>query len=113
MEKKWFILINGRKEGPYRVSQLRRDSRVTPDTLVWRQGLPHWMPIRKVPELEAVFIEDKPLHPGLLTGKQVFKKSKDKEEIALDLQKDPPPLLLWILLVIFVLIYITYKLYYP
>lgn len=95
LSKVWFILIEGVKEGPYSISDLRRDPRVTPDTLVWRQGFKSWAPIRDVPELKAVFEDAK-------NGKQEETPSAakfslhSKGEIALRQRQEPPYFLFWL-----------------
>lgn len=38
---KFFVIIEGEQKGPYTLEQLP-DAGVTPDTYVWRKGLPSW-----------------------------------------------------------------------
>ena len=62
MMKEWFIQIDGSSQGPYSIEDLKRDDRITPDTLVWKEGFANWVPMRKVAELEEVFrdVEENP-----------------------------------------------------
>ena len=32
------------------------DGRVTPQTLVWREGMPNWQPLAQVPELSGSYL---------------------------------------------------------
>ncbi|MFZ4100039.1 MAG: DUF4339 domain-containing protein [Chlamydiia bacterium] len=47
----WIIWIHGEREGPYTSQQLRRDARVTAQTLVWKEGMTHPRPLQTVPAL--------------------------------------------------------------
>ena len=47
----WYYAINHQQQGPVTEAQLRalaKDGVVTPDTLVWREGLASWQPWRTV-----------------------------------------------------------------
>lgn len=109
MDKIWYIKIHGTREGPYSVLDLRRDRRITPDTLVWRQGFDRWQQMRYVPELQAVFDD-----PGSdRDEKIVFPPFPDDDEIVLDMRanKDPHRWLWWVLVGI-LLFYIWVSLWY-
>lgn len=110
MGKIWFIQIENHSEGPYSIQDLKWDRRITPDTLVWKAGMPVWKPVRKVPELKKLFSD--PDEPESSSQKEKRKKKIDsgKEEIALDLQKELFPfwICFWVLLLL-ILIYILYK----
>lgn len=111
MERVWFIQINGNKEGPYSISELKRDRRITPNTLVWRKGFPEWVPIRFVKELKVVF-EDEPAPVKTEEDRDKMRQvAKGKNEIALDLRKDFPPYVVWLLLAL-LLSYLAYKIYF-
>lgn len=50
----WFYGENGLQFGPVDdagIRQLIASGRVTPATLIWREGMPAWLPLAKVPEL--------------------------------------------------------------
>lgn len=56
----WYVAINGVPVGPVRVSELRRkaaNGAVTEDSLVWRDGLEEWRPVRAVTELAEMVRE--------------------------------------------------------
>src|SRR4051794_16532780 len=45
----WFYASNGQQSGPVsqtQLDELARTGVVQPETLVWRNGLPNWMPYR-------------------------------------------------------------------
>ncbi len=45
----WFYLINDHRHGPVtevQLEALRREAGINDETLVWRKGLPGWMPLR-------------------------------------------------------------------
>lgn len=109
MDKIWYIKLHGNREGPYNVMDLRRDRRITPDTLVWRQGFDKWQQIRYVPELQVVF-EDAPSEKE---EKLEFSKIPDDDEIVLDMRgnKDPHRWL-WFFLLGILLVYIWATLWF-
>lgn len=47
----WYYVVNGERRGPVTATALHAESAVTAETLVWRQGMPGWTPLRTVPEL--------------------------------------------------------------
>lgn len=51
---KYFIVINSQKMGPFEVSELLRNG-ATPQTLVWCDGMPDWLPATDVPETANLF----------------------------------------------------------
>lgn len=53
----YFAIINGAQAGPMSKGQLALAG-ITPETLVWRQGLPEWVKAETLPELNDVFMED-------------------------------------------------------
>lgn len=106
MDKIWYILIDGQKEGPYNVQDLRRHFRVTPDTLVWKEGFKDWIQIRYVPELKALFEdteEEEPEEP-----KRSFKPSADSQ-LALAVRSEPPTFLFWLVIILIIVAYVFYQ----
>lgn len=102
MNKEWFILIDNVKEGPYSTEDLRADRRLTPDTLVWKQGFETWVPVRSVPELKSLFEERKsepeeeePAIPSL------------PKNDTLAISMEPP--YFWILIALIVVAYVLYE----
>lgn len=104
MERIWYIKVYGSREGPYSALDLKRDRRITPDTLVWRKGFDRWQQIRYVPELQCVF-EDEP-QPDKEENHLEFGQPPEDDEIALDIRgsKDPNRWL-WFLLIAILLLY--------
>lgn len=111
MEKIWFIQVDGKKEGPFSLEELKKDWRINPDTLVWRKGFKRWMPIRRVRELKKVF-EDTTESPKDLGEILKIKKVEfsGKDTLAIDFNRESPPLLFWILMTIIVVSYLMYRL---
>lgn len=50
----YYILIDGKTEGPFSLEKLK-EMPVTPQTKVWRQGMPEWIPAGEVGELNFLF----------------------------------------------------------
>ncbi len=50
MNDKWYIQYNGQQVGPMSANQLLSYG-LTPNTMVWREGSPEWVPAYMVPEL--------------------------------------------------------------
>lgn len=50
----YFIVINGQQQGPFSLEALRAQN-ITPDTLVWAQGMPNWVAASQVAELQPLF----------------------------------------------------------
>ncbi|MBK6695535.1 MAG: zinc-ribbon domain-containing protein [Myxococcales bacterium] len=56
----WYAAINGVPVGPIRISELRRkaaNGAINEDSLVWREGLEEWRPVRSVTELAEIVRE--------------------------------------------------------
>ncbi len=49
----WFLIYDGRQEGPYDSYQARERARSNPDGHAWREGYADWVPISRVAELMA------------------------------------------------------------
>lgn len=105
----WFALLNGQKEGPFTAQQLRHDYRVTPDTLICKESWPEWIPLRDIVELQFIFKDEKTQEELLPLKKKVSQAGK--EEIVLDIQKEPMPIFFWIILLI-VFVYLIYEFQY-
>jgi hypothetical protein len=62
----WYVAVDGAQQGPFAVNQVRAmvdANTITPDTLVWKKGMPEWIPLAKVPELKPV-AKPPPLPPS-------------------------------------------------
>lgn len=84
MEKIWYILINDHREGPFSPEDLKKDSRISPETLVWREGFEEWVPIGQVPELGSVFKDTEEVE------EEAEETLPEEEEISLPMREKPP-----------------------
>lgn len=51
MAVEWHYILGGVQKGPAPASELKRlaaEGRLTGDSLIWRDGLPKWVPARMV-----------------------------------------------------------------
>lgn len=53
----FWIIIDQRHAGPFSLEQLR-EQEITPDRLVWHDGLTDWTPARDIPALAELFAPD-------------------------------------------------------
>jgi len=112
MEKIWYIEIEGKQEGPYNLLELKRDIRLSPDTLVWKKGFEKWIPIRDVPELKEVFKDE----PNQQEPNEEKPTSKQKslplqDELTLPFEENFPYFFLWLIIALVILSYLLYKIY--
>lgn len=109
MEKVWYIKIQGKREGPYTVEQLRQHKKVTPDTLVWDEANAIWVPIRTIPELQIIFKDPKPPENPDTEEEGIKRLTKEEEagELVLQMRSEPPSLLFWLLVLLAILIVIA------
>lgn len=101
MEKIWYILIDGKEEGPYSISDLKAHKRFDPDVLVRKAGSKRWMLARYIKDLKAVF-EDDAEKPAVSPA---FSPIPPSDEIAIDYREDPPLFYLWLLIAAALLVY--------
>lgn len=109
LNKIWFVLINEKREGPFSFDDLQNDSRLTPDTLIWKEGFQDWKKIRDVPELKKLFkdpeevtqTDDKPA---------IFDKKSTQNELVMDFSHEPP-YFLWLLIALIAFFYVILRLY--
>lgn len=55
---KFFIAVNGAQQGPYEMAMLQQmivGKQITPQTMVWREGMAAWAAAGTVPELASIF----------------------------------------------------------
>lgn len=65
-QEEWYLGMAGQQRGPFRPADLAAQASagvLTPDTLVWRNGMQQWLPAREVPQLASLFGGPPPL-PG-------------------------------------------------
>jgi len=58
MASTYYAYINGQQMGPFPIptlQQMAAQGQFTPDTQVWKQGMPGWAAANTVPELASVF----------------------------------------------------------
>lgn len=107
MEKIWYILIDGKSEGPFSSRQLVKDPRVGLETLVWKEGMDNWTPLKRIRELRRLFEaksqNEEEAAPFI---------RPENDEIALDYGKDPQFQLLLLLLAIVLTLYVFYQFYW-
>ena len=112
MDKIWYIYVNGSKEGPYDVQNLKQHPKLTPDTLAWKQGFNQWVPIRSILELREIFKDEKGKeeepNEEEIFPENVAKKTED-EVVALNYE--PPSSYFWILVAVLIIFYTLYLLY--
>lgn len=108
METQWYALLDSkREEGPLSLDELKGDRRLTPETLLRREGSENWILASDVPELEA-FFRGSSQH----ATEGVSPSPKGGEEMVLVLENgEPPTPLLWLALSLFVLVYVLFRLY--
>lgn len=108
LNKIWFIKVDGSKEGPYSLHDLKKHPRMTPDTLVWKEGFNSWLPARKVPDLKSLF-EDERETPVVIHER--FKlKSSQGEDATISLEgSNYPFLFFWIFVLIVAIVYLYYE----
>ena len=70
----YYILNGSEQQGPYTIDQLR--GRVTPQTYVWREGLPDWIRAGDLPELSGLLVPAGTVPPPT-QGQTVGTKPKD------------------------------------
>ncbi|MDE6689879.1 MAG: DUF4339 domain-containing protein, partial [Prevotella sp.] len=61
-----FVFIGGQQYGPYDYPTLQKlvpTGQLTPQTLVWKQGMAAWTPAEQVPELQSLFAPATPPPP--------------------------------------------------
>ena len=65
----WFFHIDGRNDGPHTVETVLdqvKMGRLDADTLVWKEGMGDWQPLREVKEFRGAFSSPPPVSPSHL-----------------------------------------------
>lgn len=63
----FFVAVNGQQAGPFEIGMLRSKAatgELSPDMLVWRQGMAGWTAAKEVPELAPLFVAPPPIPGG-------------------------------------------------
>lgn len=108
MKHEWFVILKGKKEGPFSAAQLLCMQEVDGNTLAWREGMEKWLPIREIPDLKLLFLEKEPLLPPL-EAEGLEPKSED---LVLSYQNAQPPLIFWIFFIVLLVMYALYQIYF-
>lgn len=111
MEKVWYIKIDASVEGPFTVEELARDKRLSPDTLVWKKGFEAWKKAGEVEELSFLFEEEPPENEEEEDKGKLLRNLPLDDEIAIDGSEAPPPLHLWLLILLILLFSFFYNFY--
>jgi hypothetical protein len=109
--KIWYLLINGNQEGPFSFEDLKRDNRLTLDTLARKDDWKIWKPIREIPELIKVLPKKK--QPSQNSPDEEWSPDQvegPQEEMVLDFGSEPP-YLPWIIIALICLMYVIMELY--
>ena len=64
----YMLAVNNQQAGPFDWSQLKQlaqQGQLTPQTYVWKQGMPNWDFAGNVPELQPLFVSAAPQMPGM------------------------------------------------
>lgn len=110
MTKIWYILIDGKSEGPWTFDELKENSKITPDTLAWKEGFDNWTKIRDIPELKELFEEvSKP--PEVEESTDSLEEKSLQDELVLEMGQQEPPYMLWFLIAFVSLMYVILQLY--
>jgi hypothetical protein len=67
-EIKLFIAVGGQQYGPYNMDmckQMVQGGQLTPQSMVWMEGMPAWTLASQVPALQALFAPASPAMPPL------------------------------------------------
>ena len=70
----YFVSIGGQQAGPFapqQMPQLVQNGSLTPQTYVWRQGMPAWELAQNMPELAYAFVPQQPTTPPPAPGAPV------------------------------------------
>lgn len=103
----WYIKVDDQKKGPYSIQELKFHPRMTPDTLVWKEGFKNWIPARKVAELKSLF-EDSEEIAELQDPFKIRKASADNSTLALE-GSNLPFLFYVLVILLIILVYLFYK----
>ncbi|TXB66862.1 DUF4339 domain-containing protein [Vicingus serpentipes] len=80
--KKYFIVIDNKQEGPFTKEELIAKSiRITDETLVWSKGFPDWKKAKEVDDLMSLLISVPPPIPSVSKSEKVEVEFSKKVEV--------------------------------
>lgn len=101
----WFIIVDGKKEGPYSLKKLKNHPKITPLSLVWKKGFSKWVPMGSLKEFQGLFQrKDRPSFASPI--------NKGHELVLEERIEGFSPSIWWILLAVLVLFYAFIKLWF-
>ncbi len=62
----YYVVVNGQQSGPFNefmLKQMVQQNSLTPDSLVWAQGMANWLKASAVPQLAGLFMQGPPPPP--------------------------------------------------
>jgi hypothetical protein len=62
--RKYYYLADQDRVGPLTLEEMRLVEGLTPETLVWCEGMPEWLPAGELPELSVIFMPPPPPPPS-------------------------------------------------
>ncbi|MCB1113335.1 MAG: DUF4339 domain-containing protein [Chlamydiia bacterium] len=109
MDKCWYCIVEGGAKGPFTKDELLSKPYFTRESLVWKDGFSDWVPAKQVKELFAEEESESPKKPkfGELPEESV---EGDGEVVLLD-EKEPPNLILWLLILVLILFFYLFQMY--
>lgn len=106
-EKIWWIKFEQEIEGPYSSYELKKDRRITPDTLVRANGETVWRRIRDVKELNVIFEDEE--EEGRDNGLDSSVPSVPAgNEMVLTMGDEPPSLSPWLIIAAVIILYFIF-----
>lgn len=111
-EVQWFVILQGKKKGPFTLPELLRLKGVSLNTWVWREGMDKWERIRKIPELKIFFKESDSQGISPLPSEEKFSPKKMGEEVTLSLSNAEPPWIFWLIFLLLIGAYAIWQFYF-
>ncbi len=112
MDTQWFILVEGKPEGPLTFQELVARADLTPETFVWEEGRDDWIRAKKVKRLKKVFSPEDSKDPETDLKKPELPEELPLENGVLVAQGTPPSPYLWLLLLLAALLFFIARLYW-
>lgn len=99
-------MIGDKKLGPLSINDLKKNTDITPLTLVWKKGFKKWVPLGSIDELRKIFEkrinQRQKNHPPLENGSEIV-----MEEGRIGFF----PSIWWLILTVFIVLYVLIKLW--